>query len=950
MKRDSETEQTILEEELIKLTNTNINQGLSTSEAKFRLEKYGRNTLPIKKKKNVFLIFLSQFKDLMMLILLGAVIASFVVTIITGNNKNWVFDEQLIVEFVQPFVILLVVITNALLGTVQEIKSDKAITSLQKLSVLNAKVIRDNKLMSINSLDLVIGDVIILEAGDQIGADAKLQLATNLQVIESALTGESLPVVKDPKAIVDKNAPLGDQINKVFSGCSVVSGTATAIVFATGKNTQIGKIARMLNNEESFLTPLQLKLNKLSKIFGYFGIVLFVIAFVAQLSILGFENIATNNTWSIALVGSISLAVAAIPEGLSAFTTVILSLGIRRMAAENGLIKKLSAVETLGSTGVICTDKTGTLTQNKMTVMGIWTPEDQEFNLNEPKVSHLNLIKHAILCTEGSVNFINNEYKHVGDPTETSLIMYGLNHKIVKEELFDKHKRLRVVPFDSNTKLMTVVNEIDNKNCVIVKGAPDVLIKLCNNVDENYVNTVINNYSKQAYRTLAVAYKKLDDSIDLSKLTDDELNKNLTFQGVIAMIDPPRNEIKEVIQTCWHAGVKPVMITGDHLSTAIAIASDIGIMRSDSLAIQGSELAKISDDELKQNIGKYAVYARVNPSDKLRIVKAWQANDQVVAMTGDGVNDAPALKAADIGCAMGITGTDVSKDAADMILMDDNFSTIVSAIKNGRQIYHSIRRVIQNLLISSIAEILVVLFGMLVFGLIYKDQINKPNVQFEVLSALQLLWINLLVHGVPAVCLGIQRSKVNVMNIRPYSKYESIFAQRMGIDLLWQGILIGFLGLLAYGLGIEYALNNLSSDIQSGSIQFNEFGSSACFLVVGISASFHALNLMNEQSIFKSSLIYYKMIYLSVLFSVLMILFVTFVPKIAIVFNMSEYLFDHPIILGYGIGFAFIPTFLIEIQKIILEIIKKQKDKLKPINDFQMILRPKNIFSKMSRK
>ncbi|WP_027124189.1 cation-translocating P-type ATPase [Mycoplasmoides pirum] len=931
------------EEKIENLLNTDINRGLSSIEANERLKKFGKNLLPEKKEINFFILLIKQFKDLMMLILMGAIIASFVVAIISGVNNSWNFDENLIIEFVQPFIIILVVITNALLGAFQERKSERAIKSLKKLSILNSKVIRDGKLISISSSNLVVGDVLVLEAGDQVGADAKLVLDSNLKVIESALTGESLPILKDSKALVNESMPIGDQLNKVFSSCSVVSGSGTAIVYATGKNTQIGNIAKLLNEEKIALTPLQMKLNKLSSIFGYVGIGLFVLTFIIQIAILGFANI--SNTWSIALVGSISLAVAAIPEGLSAFTTVILSLGIRNMAKQQALIKNLSAVETLGSTAVICTDKTGTLTENKIQVVNIWTQEDGEL-LDNPKSSHLNLIEKSILCTDASINIKDGNYEYVGDPTETALIFYGMNNKLDKKELIEKYPRLKVIPFDSKTKTMTVVNAFNDKNIVIVKGAPEIILDQCINVDKETINKIIQNFSKQAYRTLAIAFKTIVPS-NTDELLENDLKNDLNFLGVVAMIDPPRTEIKSSIQECWHAGIKPVMITGDHIDTAISIAKDIGIMRSDSLAIDGPSLNTLSDDQLKNNIEKYSVFARVNPSDKLRIVKAWQSNDQVVAMTGDGVNDAPALKAADIGCAMGITGTDVSKDASDMILMDDNFTTIISSVKNGRRIYHSIRKVVQNLLISSIAEILVVFFGLIVLGTIYQSQIKLYDPNFEILSALQLLWVNLLVHGVPGVALGIQQSNVNVMNKRPFSKYESIFARRMGIDLIWQGFLIGFLSLLAYSLGIEYALNSNNVEIAK---QFNLFGSSASFLVIGIAASIHALNLMNEKSILKSNVVFYKLIYLSVLFSVSMILLVAFIPQIAPIFNMTSMIFDYPILIGYGIGFALIPTFLIEMQKFVLNLLNKKKTDQILINDFQMIPRPKSIFKNFLSK
>ena len=937
MQKEPESPQQTSTVDASNLLNTNVESGLTTQEAELRLKKYGPNNLPEPKPKHWFLIFLAQFKDIMIIILMAATVASFVVAILSGIESDWDFSNQeLVVEFVQPFVIIIVVITNSLLGTYQEIQSQKAVRSLRDMSTLNCKVIRDSKLVEIKTTDVVVGDVIVFESGDQIPADANLVTVNNLKVVEAALTGESLPVMKDEKAVVADNAPLGDQLNKVFAGSAVVNGSGKAIVNATGKDSKIGNVAELINDEAILLTPLQLKLSKLSKIFGYSGIGLFILAFFVQVAVSGFGNI--ESTWTNALLMAISLAVAAIPEGLAAFTTIILSIGIRNMAKENAIIKKLSAVETLGSTGVVCTDKTGTLTQNKITVVDLWTPTDK--NANETlKDSHINLIQKAILCTDGSVNIVDNKQEHVGDPTETALIAYGIDKQYLKDELLKQYPRQRVFPFDSQRKLMTVINEIDGQHYAIVKGAPEILLDLCNNVDIKKVDEVIDQYASKAYRTLAVAYKKIEASVVASgKETDFE--NNLEFLGVVAMIDPPRAETIPAINTCWHAGIKPVMITGDHLNTAIAIAKEVGIMRQGDLAIEGQELAAMSDEQLQKDIAKYAVYARVNPADKLRIVKAWQANDQVVAMTGDGVNDAPALKAADIGCAMGITGTDVSKEAADMILVDDNFNTIVSAVNSGRKIYQTLRRVIQNLLISSIVEIIVVFIGMFTFALIYKEQLgNNP---FIALSAIQLLAINLLVHGVPAIALGIQKSENDVMHVRPFSKYESIFARRMGIDLIWQSLLISLLTLVAYALAIEYALaNNLAQHL-------NRFGSTVAFLVIGIAASIHSINLMSDKSIFKCNVKYYKWIYLSATFSVCVIMLITFVPQVAPIFNMTELLWDHPILLAYGFGFALVPTLVIEIYKLVNGFIDKQKNAVAPINDFQMIMRPKQRFKRKS--
>ncbi|WP_052663379.1 cation-translocating P-type ATPase [[Mycoplasma] testudinis] len=964
MKNKNQIEQeTTNPTDLDSLLNTNPSTGLTTEQVQERAKLYGTNRLPERKPKNPFLIFLSQFKDLLIVLLLVATIISFVVAIIEGYQLNWDFANHtsLVVSFVQPFIILFVVILNSLLGTIQEIKSEQSVKALRAMSASTSKVLRNGKLESIASTDIVLGDIILVESGDKISADAKLINSQNLRVIEASLTGESLPVEKNASAIVSKDAPLADQANRIFSGCAVVNGTAQGVVYAIGKNSQIGQVAKLISDEVATLTPLQLKLNKLSKIFGYVGIALFIISFIAQVGLLGgFADRANDQAvWVTSLVMGISLAVAAIPEGLSAFTTIILAIGIWSMTKENALIKKLPAVETLGSTAVICSDKTGTLTQNKMTIVGLWTPQDSE-GIEVLKQSHEKLLKYGILCTEGSVNVVDNKEEHVGDPTETAIIAHGLKNDYLKDALMMHSPRINSIPFDSDRKMMSVINKIGNQEILIVKGAPDILLSRCNNVDEKTITAVIKGYAKQAYRTLAVAYKVVTDTSTTAALDHKDYENNLTFIGLLAMIDPPRVESANAIEECKSAGIKPVMITGDHIDTASAIAKQIGILNHGELAITGAQLAEISDQDLNANIANYSVYARVSPADKIRIVKAWQSNHQVVAMTGDGVNDAPALKASDIGCAMGITGTDVSKEAADMILMDDNFNTIVTAVSSGRRIYQTIRRVIQNLLVTSVAEILVVLIGIFVFNTIYRDFNNDS---FVVFSAVQLLWINLLTHGFPAIALGIQKSKNDVMNVRPFSKYESIFARRMGIDLIWQGALVGFLGLLAYSLGMNYGIevtNFLAVKNQPGITldeiselqrQINQFGSTPGFLVIGIAASIHSLNLMSEKSIFVCSPKYFKLVYIAITFSFVMILIVVLIPPLSEVFNMTPRIYEgnNPVLFGYGIGFAFIPTAIMEIYKFVNNVLLKTKLAHQKITKFEMIQKPVPFWRKKDK-
>ncbi|ACF06993.1 Calcium-transporting ATPase lmo0841 [Metamycoplasma arthritidis] len=932
--------------------NTNIKNGLDSSEVKKRQEEFGKNALEQVKKQNWFLAYLSQFKDVLVIILLAATLFSYVLAIVKGVQENWVSSAELTVSFIEPTIILFVVLTNSLIGAIQEIKSSQAIEALKKLTPLQAKVIRDGNLITINAEDITIGDVVLIESGDVVPADGFLLQASNLSMIESSLTGESEPTKKDHTIPRDLNLPIAERPFQVFSSSIVATGTGYMVVSEIGKNTELGKISSLVSTQTETISPLQHKIGKLGKIFGFAGIALFFLSTIMQIIFQAISKSSFANTtfWATTIINGISLAVAAIPEGLIAFTSIILAIGIQRMAKRKAIVKNLMAVESLGSCSVICSDKTGTLTQNKMTVVNLFA-NGLELSLSKwNDENFLELVEYGALCTEANLINENNSYKEAGDPTEIALLYMLEKHSnfVTKKELEKAYPRLLTLPFDSDRKLMTTINKINNKNIVIVKGAPDILINRCNNIsteDNKKILQINDQWSNKAYRVIALAKSEIseDNLSEVSNATLEEqykkLESNLTFIGLIAMIDPPRESSRQSIELCKAAGIKPIMITGDNINTARAIATDLGIYNEGDLAINGLELAKLSDDELYENIEKYSVYARVVPEDKLRIVRAWQRKYQVVAMTGDGVNDAPALKAADIGCAMGITGTEASKQAADMILSDDNFSTVVHAVENGRSVYQKIKNVIQNLLITSIAEIVLVFFGLIIFKAIFNEQINalvqiNSNFEFYILGATQLLWINLFTHGFPAIALGLQDSKDNYMNKRPISKYESIFARGMGWNTLWQGLLIGILSLVGYYLGAIYAINIGSPE------NFVKAGSTVAFLILGITATFNAINLMTKKPAILSSPLYYWKVYCSVIFSLTFLLLVSFIKPIANVFKIAD-LASHKMLMIYSFALPLIIIPIYLIHKLIVLYYDKKHNTTNKIVKFELILPPK---------
>lgn len=820
--------------ELLNELKTNGHSGLSSAEALVRKGKYGENKLREKKKKTTIQRFFDQFKDAMILILIAAAIISFVVVCV---EQNWG-------ELFEPALIVLIVILNAVMGVYQEGKAEKALDALKNMSAPHARVIRDGEEKIIDAAELVPGDIIRLEAGDFVPADARLLHSAGLKSEESALTGESVPSEKDYLADVKDGAPIGDRHNMVYSGCSITYGTATAVVTATGMDTEMGKIANMLDNEEEGQTPLQQKLTQLGKYLGIVALAACAIIFVVGL-INGIPVLEIFMT-------AVSLAVSAIPEGLPAIVTIVLSIGVQRMVKKNALIRKLPAVETLGGASVICSDKTGTLTQNRMTL----TKAYAEGYLDPENISNNNtegikkLLMYGTLCCDGSVVFHGDEEQHIGDPTETAIVLAAHKNGMPKEELNKKYPRLAEIPFDSDRKLMTTVNRIDGKNVVIVKGAFDMMAPRCVAGDLETARKVTDAMSENALRVLAVAYKEIDAVPE--NPTSEELENGLTFMGLVGMIDPPRPEAKKAVAVCRKAGIKPVMITGDHVVTASAIAKELGILLEGDRAITGAELDAMTDSELDAQVENISVYARVSPENKIRIVKAWQRKGQVVSMTGDGVNDAPALKAADIGCAMGITGTDVAKGAADMTLTDDNFATIVDAVREGRGIYSNIKKVVGYLLGTNIGEVITVFMAMLLWH-------KTP------LLSMQLLWINLVTDSLPAIALGMEAVESDVMDRKPKPKNEGIFAHGLGVRVVLQGIMFAALTLIGFKVG-----ENVTGTLEGGQ--------TLAFMVLALSQVVQAFNMRSEHSLFKIGMFKNHKLNWAALASTLLVALVLFTP------------------------------------------------------------------------
>ncbi|MBE6808523.1 MAG: calcium-translocating P-type ATPase, PMCA-type [Ruminococcaceae bacterium] len=857
-------------QEVLESLKSNSETGLSSQRIAELQKEFGENRLREKKKKTNLQRFFDQFKDVMIIILIIAALVSFVIACIEGNPK----------EFFEPALILLIVILNAVIGVMQESKAEKALDALKNLSAPHARVLRDGEEKIIDASLLVPGDIIKLEAGDFVPADAILLQSAGLKSEESALTGESVPSEKDAEAVVPENAPLGDRTNMVFSGCNITYGTALAVVTATGMNTEMGKIANLLNNESDSQTPLQKKLAQLGKYLGIMALAACAIIFVVGV----LNNIPKLEIF----MTSVSLAVSAIPEGLPAIVTVVLSIGVQRMVKRNALIRRLPAVETLGSASIICSDKTGTLTQNRMTLVKAYVDGDTDITDvsadNKDKI--LKLLEYGTLCCDGSVTFNDGKEQHIGDPTETAIVLAAHNLGSEKDELNRKYPRLAELPFDSDRKLMSTVNEIDGKYVVIVKGAFDMMASRCVAGDLDNAKHITEEMSKKALRVLAIGYKFID-SVPQNP-TSEELENGLTLMGLVGMIDPPREEAKEAVALCRKAGIKPIMITGDHVVTATAIATELGIFVDGDKAITGAELDAMSEEELDREVEKISVYARVSPENKIRIVKAWQRKNQVVAMTGDGVNDAPALKAADIGCAMGITGTDVAKGAADMTLTDDNFATIVEAVREGRGIYANIKKVVGFLLGTNIGEVITVFAAMLLWH-------RTPFL------SMQLLWINLVTDSLPAIALGMENVEADVMEKKPKPKNEGIFAHGLGIRVVLQGAMFAVLSLIAFWLGWQ---GNDSNLVQ---------GQTMAFMVLALSQVIQSFNMRSEHSLFKIGFFTNKKLTISALISILLVFAVLFTP-LGIAFGLEIL---SPVKYLIALGLIIVPTVVMELSKLL---------------------------------
>ncbi|MBR3249782.1 MAG: cation-translocating P-type ATPase [Clostridia bacterium] len=820
--------------------NVDLEEGLIMEQVEERKKKYGLNEIQETAKTSIFQRFLAQFKDFMIIVLIAAAIVSGIVGVMRDEG------------FTDTIIILIVVLVNAIIGVAQELKAEKSLEALKKLSSHTAKVVRNGSMVVVPSSELVPGDIVVLETGDYIPADLRVIEAVNLKTQESSLTGESVPVEKDAVEI-EEEVGIGDRKNMLFSSSLVTYGRGKGIVVETGMNTEVGKIAQMINKAEKQITPLQMKLNKLGKTLGIVSLAICVFIFI--IGILQGKDLLSM------FMTAVSLAVAVVPEGMVAVTTIVLAIGVQNMVKKNAIIKKLPSVETLGSSTVICSDKTGTLTQNKMTVKKVFWNR-KLVKLEDVKVEDEELKKlvlASMLCNDTK---ITKDDGLAGDPTETALVDMSFSLDF-DPSIYDQMPRMREIPFDSERKLMTTVNKIDGKYIVFTKGGVDELLQVSNSYAINgEIKTDLENYKKVIYerneemakdalRVLAMAYKEIDhEPTEAEMLT---MENNLIFLGMVGMIDPPREEVKDAVEKCKQAGIKTVMITGDHKITATAIAKSLGILENENEAITGSELEQMTDEDLEKNVKNYSVYARVSPEHKVRIVKAWQKNDAIVAMTGDGVNDSPALKTADIGCAMGIVGTDVSKEAADVILTDDNFTTIVSAVEEGRRIYDNIIKVILYLLSTNVGEI-VALFVATVGAPLIAKWFGIANVaSVEILLPIQILWINLVTDSLPALALSFDPANKDLMKRKPIEPKKGVFTPGMTYRMIYQGIVIGAVTLAAFMIGIgttNEAITGLSLEQTK-----LEVGQTMAFIVLSFAELVHIFNVRdNKRSMFAGGL------------------------------------------------------------------------------------------------
>lgn len=883
-------------EDVLKEQSTSADAGLSTSEAQTRQAKFGPNKLKEEEKTPLWIRFFQQMADPMVIMLIVAAVISAVTGMIQGES-----------EWADVVIIMAVVIINSALGVIQEAKSEEALAALQEMSAAQSKVIRDGKQISLHSSELVPGDIVLLEAGDAVPADCRVLESASMKIEEAALTGESVPVEKhtDPIALDGADdVPLGDRKNMCYMGSTVVYGRGRAVVCGTGMNTEMGKIAGALNDAKEELTPLQVKLAELSKILTILVIVICVVVFAVDVLRAGIGTVTAEphmllDTFMVA----VSLAVAAIPEGLVAVVTIVLSIGVTKMAKRQAIIRNLSAVETLGCTQVICSDKTGTLTQNKMTVV------NHELAAPEEK-----LLAGMALCSDAKWDEEAGEA--VGEPTECALVNDAA--KMGMKGLDEEHPRVGEAPFDSGRKMMSVVvEEADGNFEQYTKGAPDVVVGLCTQVydgdkivpmtDERREQILAANkaMADQALRVLALASRTYTEKP--ADFAAEALENNLVFCGLSGMIDPERPEVAPAIEEAHGAGIRTVMITGDHIDTAVAIAKNLGIVEDRSQAITGAEIDKMSEEELDQNIEKYGVYARVQPEHKTRIVEAWKSKNKIVAMTGDGVNDAPSIKHANIGIGMGITGTDVTKNVADMVLADDNFATIINACEEGRRIYDNIRKVIQFLLSANLAEVFSV-FAATLMG-------------FTLFQPIQLLWVNLVTDCFPALALGMEEAEGDAMKRKPRNASDGVFAGHMGLDTVVQGLIITVLVLTSFFCGVYFDLGVIDLSKLATSMA-DEEGVMMAFITLNMVEIFHCFNMRSRRASIFHMKKQNKWLWGAAFLALVLTLIVVEVDALSMIFFGVEHLEPKGMITALALGFLIIP--LVEIYKAIMRAVEKE--------------------------
>ena len=868
-------------EDVLKEQNSS-EQGLTSSDAEKRLQQYGKNKLKEGKKASLFERFMKELADPMIIILIVAAAISGVTAFYEGES------------FTDVIIILAVVIINAVLGVVQESKAEAAIEALQEIAAATSKVLRDGKVVTLRSEDLVPGDVVLLEAGDAVPADGRIIESASMKIEEAALTGESVPVNKIVSILNldgEKDVPLGDRKNMMYMGSTVVYGRGKAVITGTGMNTEMGKIADALANAKDEETPLQLKLNQLSKILTVLVVGICIVIFAVGLirAAISPEGI-TGDTFLDSFMIAVSLAVAAIPEGLAAVVTIVLSIGVTNMSKRNAIIRKLTAVETLGCTQIICSDKTGTLTQNKMTVVEHAGDDEKELEIA------------MALCSDAELDPDTNDA--VGEPTECALVNDANKNGLPKTTLKEEYVRVGEAPFDSMRKMMSTVHETkDHRFIQFTKGAPDEVLKRCTKaliggkvvpMTEEIRNSVLKSNKEMADKALRVLCGAKREWEAMPSSTEPEfLESDLTYLGLSGMIDPVRPEVKAAIVECREAGIRPIMITGDHKDTAVAIAKELGIITDASQAITGAQLNEISDDQFFNDIEKYSVYARVQPEHKVRIVNGWKAKGMITAMTGDGVNDAPSIKSADIGVGMGITGTDVTKNVADMVLADDNFATIVSAVEEGRRIYANIRKAIQFLLASNLAEVLSIFFATLI--------------GFTILKPVHLLWINLITDCFPALALGMEKSESDIMKNPPRDPKEGIFAGGMGFDVFFQGFIVTVLVMISYIVG-HYVESGVWEFVDSAD------GTTMAFLTLSMVEIFHSLNMRSRRGSLFTLKTHNKFLFAAMIASLILTTAVIEIPALANAFDFTPIDLDEYCI-ALGLAVLIIP--IMEIIKFI---------------------------------